>query len=73
MKINANGYFVMCPDGQIGLAVDRDDTYEKSPRITVQFGSSGPFRIITEGSLRYATEQEVRDAGLYGVGGEFGP
>lgn len=75
MEIKSDGYFVVCPNGQIGLAVDDKPhpTNKKWRVITVQFGSGGPFRDIVDRSLRYATEQEVKDADLWGVGGNIGP
>lgn len=75
MKIKTSGYFIVCPNGDIGLAVD-DKPHPVFPDVTVvvvQFGSDGPFKPFKESVLRYATVDEVKEAGLYGVGGSFGP
>jgi hypothetical protein len=75
MKICSDGYFVVCPSGRIGLAVD-DKPHATRPKwtvITVQFGAGGPYQDYLQQALRYATVDEVKDVGLYGVGGQFGP
>ena len=64
-KVKTDGWFVVCPDGRVGLAVDRDD----ANKVVVQFGSGGPFESYGDKVLRYASESDVLRAGLYGVGG----
>lgn len=55
---------VVVPDGRIGMARPMPDG-----RVEVQFGAAGPFEMHGPGSLRCATEREVKDAGMHGIGG----
>lgn len=56
---------VVCPDGSVGLLAE----IRFPPRLcAVQFGASGPFRRFSLHRLRYASGNDIRDAGLLGVG-----
>lgn len=62
----ACGDMVVCPDGRVGMIV----VLSIRPQETqVAFGSSGPYKSYFWRRLRHATLEDVRRAGLDGVGG----
>jgi hypothetical protein len=58
------GDAVVVPDGRIGMI----SNLPRPSVAVVQFGAGGPYGRYSTSSLRWATEREVRDAGMYGVG-----
>ena len=59
-----NGDFVVVPDGQVGMIYD----IQAFGHTGVQFGASGPCEFFNWKELKLATGQQVRLAGLTGVG-----
>jgi predicted Rossmann-fold nucleotide-binding protein len=54
---------VVVPDGRIGMISEVFQT-----TVMVQFGAAGPFGRYSPNSLRWVTEEEVKAAGMHGVG-----
>lgn len=61
--ISETGTMVVDPRGRIGMTCN---IYPK--KVRVQYGSAGPHATILKKSLRVATVEEIKDAGLEGVG-----
>lgn len=64
--ISDTGSFVITERGRVGLVAD-----VRGNHTLVQFGTDGPFNTFASHNLRAATEQEIKDAGLWGVGGNI--
>ncbi len=62
---NYDGYMVMTPDRGVGMARYRD---KLCVPYDVFFGESGPVYYYSADQLRLATRDEIREAGLEGVG-----
>ncbi len=60
----SEGDIVVCSDGSVGLLME----LRAFGRSAVQFGASGPVMRYSWKSLRAATETEITEAGLNGVG-----
>jgi hypothetical protein len=58
------GVMVVDPRGRVGMVAA---VLLRTCRI--QYGSAGPYATHYKKNLRVATEQEIKDAGLKGVGG----
>ena len=72
MRHFRRGDFVVCPDGRIGMA-DADQSEDTSGMICVKFGSAGPHVDYSFSALRWATPDEICDAGFDGVGRNMTP
>lgn len=64
------GDAVVMSNGRIGR-LDRlyriEDT-DEGDRALIQLGADGPYKVVRPRTLRLATEKEVTEAGMYGVG-----
>lgn len=63
------GVFVVNPTGRVGLVAARDGPADA--RIVVRFGPDGPHERWSHHALRAATRDDVKLAGLRGVGGRY--
>ena len=57
------GQMVKTPDGRIGMIVSLRALGES----TITFGAQGPTALYDWKSLKFASDQEIKDAGLEGV------
>ncbi len=66
--INEVGTMVIDPRGRVGMV---DTVLLRSCKI--MYGSAGPYATILKKNLRVATVEEIRNAGLEGVGRKWPP
>lgn len=64
------GTFVVNSDGRVGMIGGRDGTDDRA-RIRVKYGADGPFYFHSHLALNPASREQVKLAGLTGVGGRY--